>query len=190
MNRFASAHLQAFLRDPKGVAALLPTSAPVVERIASKVEPDRANLVVEYGPGSGVLTQRLLEQLRPSARLLAIEREPALAARLEAELGDPRFTVVHDSAQNVGHICADLALPPADYVLSGIPFFWLTPEDAGGLVANTHQALRPGGRFITYQVFSQRRHPLRDHLDHRFSTVRSELALRNLPPYRICEATK
>ncbi|MFQ5528088.1 MAG: class I SAM-dependent methyltransferase [Thermoanaerobaculia bacterium] len=190
MNRSASAHVQAFLRDPKGVAALLPTSAPVVERIASEVEPGKADFVIEYGPGTGVLTRRLLDHLSPTARLLAIERDPDLARSLDSELDDPRLTVVRDSAENVRNVVASLALPPADTVLSGIPFFWLTPETALDIVANTHRVLRPGGSLITYQMFYQRRHHLRVHLERCFSTVHTMLDLRNLPPYRICEAVK
>ncbi len=190
MNRNAGAHLRAFLKDPRGVAALLPTSAPVVECIASKVKPQEADLIIEYGPGSGVLTRRLLEALAPHGRLLAIERNSELAARLETTLDDPRLVVARDSAQNLPEILGRLALPPADYVLSGIPFFWLAPETALEIVEKTHSSLRSGGSFVTYQVFYQRRHHLRVHLERWFPTLRSELALRNLPPYRICVAIK
>ncbi|MDH3403827.1 MAG: methyltransferase [Acidobacteriota bacterium] len=190
MNGSASVHLQAFLKDPKGVAALLPTAAPVVQRIASKVEPDSAGLIVEYGPGSGVLTRRLLERLGRDGRLLAIERNADFAARLGDTLADPRLIVVRESAQSVRDILRRLDLPQADCVLSGIPFFWLPPETALEIVTKTHGALKDGGRFVTYQVFYQSRRRLRVHLEKCFSEVRSEVDLRNLPPYRICEAIK
>ena len=119
-----------------------------------------------------------------------IERNPDLAGRLGAALNDPRLTVVSDGAENIRDIVEQLALPPADYVLSGIPFFWLPPETAQATVANTHRALNAGGRFVTYQVFYQGRRYLRVHLERCLSTVRSEVDLRNLPPYRICDAIK
>lgn len=185
-----SAHLLAFLRDPKGVSALLPSSAGVVERIASKVGPEGAEAIVEYGPGNGVVTRRLLERLRPEGRMVAIERDAGLAETLRATIDDPRLTVVCDAAENVSAILSDLSMPPANHVFSGIPFFWLSTGAARELVAATHSSLRPGGSFVTYQVFYQPRHRLRDHLDSCFATVRSEVDLRNLPPYRISEAVK
>lgn len=188
MDQSASAHLQAFLKDPKGVAALLPTSAAVVERIVSKV--DEASFIIEYGPGSGVLTRRLLERLAPDGRLLAIERNADLAARLSHELDDPRLTVVEDSADRVGEILERRGLPPADYVLSGIPFSFFPQTTASAIVSRTHAALKPGGSFVTYQTFYQHRRHLRVHLERCFSAVRSEVDLRNLPPYRICVAVK
>lgn len=188
--KLARTHLQAFLKDPKGVAALLPTSAPVAERITSKFELNGSRLIVEYGPGSGVLTRRLLDRLGAGGKLVAIERNDELAARLGQTLNDPRLVVVRDSAESVCEILERLALPPADYALSGIPFFWLPPDTARAIVAATHSVLKEGGRFVTYQMFYQRRHHLRVHLERCFSTVRSEIDLRNLPPYRICEAIK
>ena len=183
-------HLRAFLDDPKGVAALVPTSSFTVDRMASTTEPERPELIVEYGPGSGVLTRALLERLHPDGRLVAIELNRGLAARLSFELDDPRLSVVEDSAERVTEILQELGLEGVDRVFSGIPFFWLPPERAQSIVASTHRALVAGGRFVAYQMFYQPRRCLRVHLDRCFSTVASELDLRNLPPYRIYQAVK
>ncbi len=183
-------HLRAFLKDPKGVAALAPTSAASVDLIASKAPTGEASLIVEFGPGSGVLTRALLERLHPAGRVVAIEANAELAARLKVRMEDPRLTIVHDTAARVGEILAELKLGPADFVVSGIPFFWMTPEAAFSIVANTHAALAPGGTFLTYQMFYQPRRCLRVHLERCFDSIRSELDLRNIPPHRIHEAVK
>lgn len=185
-----AAHLQAFLKDPKGVAALTPTSRASIDRIISKAPVGRAGLIVEFGPGSGVLTNALLERMRPDARLVAIEANPDLAARLTARYDDPRLVVVHDSAERVRQILQEMGLGPADCVFSGIPFFWLSPEAARDIVASTHAALAADGTFVTYQMIYQPRRRLRVHLESCFRTVRSEFDFRNMPPQRICEAVK
>ncbi len=183
-------HLRAFLKDPKGVAALTPTSSAIVDRIASKAPDGNGHLVVEFGPGSGVLTRALLGRLGPEGRLVAIEANAELAARLTAAIDDPRLEVVHDTAARVREILADRGLGPAACVLSGIPFSFLSPEVARAIVANTHGALSTGGSFVTYQMFYQPRRCLKVHLEQTFRTVSSEIDLRNLPPLRIYQAVK
>ena len=184
------AHLSAYLEDPKGVAALTPTSRGSIARIVSKVPAAEAQLIVEFGPGSGVVTRALLDRLSPGARLVAIEANAGLAARLPGQIDDPRLTVVHDTAARVREILAEAGLGAADCVLSGIPFFWLSPEAAHEIVSATYAALAEGGSFLTYQMFSLPRRRLRVHLERCFREVRSELDLRNLPPQRIHEAVK
>lgn len=185
-----AAHLTAFLTDPKGVSALTPTSSFTLARIASKVDAGRARSIVEYGPGSGVLTKRLLERLPSDGRLVAIELNASLAARLHKVMPDPRLEIVHGSAEEVREHLDRLGLESVDYVLSGMPFFWLPTEVAAKLVAETHDALTANGKFIAYQMFFQGRRYLRDHLEEHFAKVSTEFELRNLPPYRIYEAVK
>lgn len=183
-------HLRTFLKDPKGVAALTPTSRATVERIASKAATGDANLIVEFGPGNGVVTRALLDRLAPAGRLVAIEANADFAARLEGGLDDPRLSVIHDSAQRVREILAEGGLGAADCIVSGIPFFWLSPEEAAGIVSQTHAALADGKSFLTYQMFYQPRRALTVHLERHFRSVRTEVDLRNLPPLRISEAVK
>lgn len=185
-----AAHLRAFLADPKGVSALTPTSSFTLGRIASKIDPERARLIVEYGPGSGVLTRRLLDRLQPEGHLIAIELNAGLAARLQRVMPDPRLTIIHGSAEDVRKHIDQLGLGSADYILSGMPFFWLPTDVAEKLVSETHEALVSDGKFIAYQMFFQGRRYLRDHLVKFFSNVTTEFELRNLPPYRIYEAFK
>src|SRR5689334_24243699 len=56
-----------------------------VERIVAAVEPQPDELVLEVGPGEGVLTSKLVEL---GSDFLAWEIDPDLAARLRAKYGD------------------------------------------------------------------------------------------------------
>lgn len=183
-------HLQAFLKDPKGVAALTPTSRASINRIVAKAPVADARLIVEFGPGSGVLTRALLERMPPEGRLVAIEANADLADRMTAGFDDRRLRVVHDSAERVGEILAEMELGPADCIFSGIPFFWLSPEVAHQVVSGAHAALAADGVFLTYQMIYQPHSRLRVHLERCFRVVRTEFDFRNLPPQRICAAVK
>lgn len=56
-----------------------------VEKIVAAVEPEPGDVIVEIGPGEGVLTSKLLAL--PN-RIIAIEIDPDLEARLRAKFGD------------------------------------------------------------------------------------------------------
>lgn len=71
-------------------------NAAAVEKIAAAVAPAAGDLLVEIGPGEGVLTRRLLNYPNP---LVAIEIDPNLAARLRRELGTrTNFRLEHADA--------------------------------------------------------------------------------------------
>ncbi len=65
-----------------------------VERIVAAIEPEPDELIVEIGPGEGVLTERLVSF--PN-EIVAVEIDPALAARLTARFA-PRVTVAQGDA--------------------------------------------------------------------------------------------
>lgn len=56
-----------------------------VERIVAAVEPQPGEIIVEIGPGEGVLTEKLAGLGVP---VIAIEIDPELAAALQSRLGD------------------------------------------------------------------------------------------------------
>jgi 16S rRNA (adenine1518-N6/adenine1519-N6)-dimethyltransferase len=65
-----------------------------VTRIVEAVEPAPDDIVIEIGPGEGVLTEKLAEL--PNA-LIAVEIDPELSERLRAQYGD-RITLINEDA--------------------------------------------------------------------------------------------
>lgn len=84
---------------PKTVAASIPsrrrrkslgqhflTDTRIANRIVAAAEPDGPEVVLEIGPGAGVLTRRLVEQV---GRVVAVELDQRLAEELPGRLGFP-----------------------------------------------------------------------------------------------------
>jgi len=92
----------------------------VLARIVDAIAPAREDVLVEIGPGEGVLTRALLERV---PHLIAIEIDRDLAARLEGEFPRERLTV---------H-CADAldfdfsTLPPRARIVGNLPYNISTP---------------------------------------------------------------
>ena len=99
------------------------TDQSVLARIAGALEATGGETIVEVGPGRGALTTHLLAK---AGRLVAVEYDRALAARLRAEYArDPRVRVVE--ADVLASPLADIA-GTADYLLAGnVPYYITTP---------------------------------------------------------------
>lgn len=143
-------HLAAALRDFKHVASVCPSSPSVARSVARQLN-DKFQTIVEYGPGTGVITREILKKLSPSARIIGVEINSHFARYL-TDLGDPRFSVIEG---DVTRVLPDLKArfpEGVDAVVSGIPFSLISSVDREAIVEATQASLRKGGRFIVYQV--------------------------------------
>ncbi len=183
------AYVRNFFSD-KYIASVTPTSIFGVRKVCEKIDFADSGVLVEFGPGTGVFTRYLLERMRPECRLVLIERNPNFSEILRRKFRDPRISVVNDSAENILQILTAIGGQPADYILSGIPFSFFPEELRGRILAGSHAALRPGGKFLAYQTFYQSSAHLRIPLEERFGSIRMEYEMRNIPPLGIYEAIK
>jgi phospholipid N-methyltransferase len=178
-----------FLKD-KNVASITPTSSVGVRRVCSKIDFQHENLIVEYGPGTGVFSKYLLDRMGQDSRLILIERNRNFKSILTKKLDDPRVIIVHDSAENVLETLRACKESEADYIISGIPFSFLDHDLKHRILYNTHRALKKGGKFLVYQTCFQTNNHLKVHLKKYFPQVNSKYELANIPPLRTYEAIK
>lgn len=88
-----------------------------VEKIAAAIDPEPGEVVLEIGPGEGVLTEKLVEL--PN-RIVAIEIDPDLTARLRARFGE-RLELRNEDA-------VDAELPSAPFrAVGNLPYNAGTP---------------------------------------------------------------
>ncbi|WP_406462934.1 methyltransferase domain-containing protein [Streptomyces sp. NBC_01622] len=147
--------------------------------------------MVELGPGTGVFTDAILARLAPAARLVAIELNPVLAARLSATRRDTRLTVIRGSAAELAATVGE----PADAVVSGLPWTVMPREQRGHILDAVAEVLTPGGRFTTFAYLHASWTPPARHftaeLTRRFSELeRSTVVWPNLPPAFVHRATQ
>jgi phospholipid N-methyltransferase len=175
------AFFSGFLKRPKEVGSVIPSSRFLERRIVASAELANAKTVVELGPGTGGTTRALLRAMRPDATLLAIEINPHFAVLLKNRIHDPRLVVHHGSATDIAAIVDKHDLPAPDVVLSGIPFSTM-PRQLGLDILNSVDAgLAAGGRFVAYQ-FRDRVETLGREV---FGPARKKLEIRNVPPMRV-----
>lgn len=140
-----------FLRHPLMLGSAFPSSTYLVEHLLSKMDFNRAHVIVEYGPGVGTFTQQLLARMRPDARLIAIETNAEFVDILQQRLPDERLYPVHGSAADVASILQQVGLREADYIISGIPFTTLPDTLRARILADSRAVLSEDGVFLLYQ---------------------------------------
>jgi phospholipid N-methyltransferase len=167
-----------FFRHPFMLGSIWPSSRYLVDEVLRPIDWERAQVIVEYGPGVGTITTEILRRMRPDAHLVVIETNEAFVKFLNTSVSDPRLKVANASAADVGNILQQLNLPPAQYVVSGIPLGSMPEALRVDIVAKTRAALAPGGQFLVYQ-FTSRVLPV---LQRTFEDVSRSKEKRNIPP--------
>ena len=177
-------YFKTFLKDYR-VGAVTKSSKFAVTRICAAADFSRDIAVVEYGAGDGVATKKILERMTPRSKLIAIESNEYFVRRLAA-INDPRLTIVHDFAQRLPEILAELDITEVQYVFSSIPFSFIKKRLRRDIVEHTLRALAPGGSFIVYQYSPTMAKILKD----AFGNVRISFIPLNFPSYFLMEAKK
>jgi len=144
--------LRGFIRHPAQVASVIPSSHHLEHRLVRCARISEARTVVELGPGMGGTTTALLQAMRPSARLVAIELDSVFHRHLCTSRRDPRLVAELGSAERLEEFLAAHRVAAPDAIVSGIPFSTMPSEVSSRIAAAVAQALRPGGCFVAYQV--------------------------------------
>lgn len=167
-----------FLQRPFQIASIIPSSKALVERVADKIDFTRARVIAEYGPGEGVHSREIARRMRSDAKLLLFELDGAFSRDLRRQFSDdPRVQVFNADAARLPEELTRWRIPHCDYIVSGIPFSILEINKKRDLLQKTHDALKPGGDFIIYQVTNE----LKQHATF-FDESESEYFLQNIPP--------
>ena len=178
-------YMRVFL-DDKGVAAVTPSSKYLVGRVVKAMDLEHSKVIVEYGAAEGVMTRRILAKMRPDARLIAIEFNKKLYDELVATVSDPRMVAVHGDVREIDKILAAHGVTQADVIISGVPFAFFTGRGRHELLSKTAELLRPGGRFVPYQVTTHLIPLLKDY----FTDVDTKFEVLNIPPHFVFTAIK
>jgi phospholipid N-methyltransferase len=140
-----------FIKHPRMLGSLIPSSRFLVNHVLSEVDWTRAHVFVEYGPGVGTFTAEILRRMRPDAVLIVLETNTDFVRFLRRRFKDERLHVIHGSAADADAALAGLGLQHADYVLSGIPYTTMPAVLRETILKKTHSVLHPDGAFLVYQ---------------------------------------
>jgi phospholipid N-methyltransferase len=145
--------IRELIKDKK-VGAAFSTSKHVIKKLLGNIDFDKATLLVEYGPGKGVITTHLLERMRKDALLFVFETNEMFIKEL-LDISDKRLVIINEGAENAQIILKNrYKISKVDYIISTIPFTFFDRRKRKIIITKTYNLLNENGKFITYQYTS------------------------------------
>jgi phospholipid N-methyltransferase len=177
--------LVQFRRAPRAVGAIVPSSDALAEAMIAPIDFAEARTIVEFGPGTGVMTAAILKRLGPDTKYVGIEINETFHRTLTIRF--PTLHFFNRGAQDVTEILAALKIEGCDAIVCGLPWASLPIELQGRIMAGIMQVLRPGGVFVTFAYLQGLVMPaagmLRRRLKAEFTRVETtKIVWRNVPP--------
>jgi phospholipid N-methyltransferase len=176
---------QSFLRHPRSVGALLPSTRALGEAMLAGLDLRAGDVVLEYGPGTGSLTEAILARSRAvgGLRYLGIEVASGFCRVLRGRM--PEFEFVQAPVEDVARLVRERELPPPAAIISGLPLIFM--PTMAQIVTTAHALLAPAGSFRTFSYLQSwllpQAHRLRCLMREHFATFRHrKLVVRNFPP--------
>ena len=172
--------LRSWIEKPLHMGAVMPSGKILARTMAQYVSVNSTEPVVELGPGTGAITNALIEHGVDQKRLVLVEYNPGFCALLRDRY--PQATVVQGDAYTLRDSLWEVLKVPAAAVVSGLPLVTKPMLTRLKLIRDAFAALAPGAPFIqfTYSVAP----PIPKSLPG-VSTEASERIWMNLPPARV-----
>jgi phosphatidylethanolamine/phosphatidyl-N-methylethanolamine N-methyltransferase len=172
--------LRSWIEKPLHMGAVMPSGRVLARTMAQYIDVDSSGPVVELGPGTGAITNALIERGIDQKRLVLVEYNPGFCALLRDRY--PQAKVVQGDAYKLRDSLWDVLRVPASAVVSGLPLVTKPMLTRLKLIRDAFLALAPGAPFVqfTYSVAP----PIPKSLPG-VSTEASERIWMNLPPARV-----
>ena len=173
-----------FIRHPRRTGAIAPSSPELARNILKGVDFNNCQCIVEYGPGTGVFTERIVKKKNPDTLFLALESNPRFCESLRKKYyEDKNVIVINDSAENLQKYLDEYHLEKVDYIVSGLPFTSLPPAVSERILSNTTKILGTEGKFITFQYTLFKK----GLFEHFFADLSTSWVMLNIPPAFVLE---
>ncbi len=172
--------LRTWIAKPKIVGAIAPSGRALARAMAAAADVSAPGLVLELGPGTGVVTEALIARGIAPERIVAVEFDPGFCAYLRERF--PAVNVIEGNA-----FAVDTALPPDkrapfSAVISSLPLVLSPPAERRRLVEDMLARIPPNGTYIQFSYSPKPPVPAAPGV---FTAEHGPWIVNNLPPARV-----
>jgi phosphatidylethanolamine/phosphatidyl-N-methylethanolamine N-methyltransferase len=172
--------IRSWFEKPLATGAVMPSGRALARTMSRYVDPGSKGPVIELGPGTGPVTEALVDRGIDPARLILVEFNPVFCRLLRSRY--PAATVVQGDAYRLRPLLETLVREPAAAVVSGLPVVIKPLSARLRLMSEALDLLAPNAPFVQFT------YALAPPIPKAFSGIKpeaSELIWMNLPPARV-----
>ena len=134
--------IRSWIEKPLSTGAVMPSSKALARTMARYVDPQASGPVIELGPGTGPVTEALVQHGVDPARLILVEFNPAFCRLLRTRY--PAATVVQGDAYRLRRLLETFVREPAAAVVSSLPLVTKPLRTRLRLIADAMSLLAAG----------------------------------------------
>ena len=172
--------IASWLQNPMKVGAVSPSGRALARAVAAEVDPSIPGPIVELGPGTGPVTEALIERGVAPERLILVEYDPEFCTLLRRRF--PGATVIQGDAYSLGDTLAGIVKEPLAAIASCLPLMTRPLSVRVRLLNAAIRMLRPGAPFVQFTSAMNAPIPSRQR---RYRVTSSPRIWKNLPPARV-----
>lgn len=174
-----SKFIRQYIKNPRTVGAIAPSSEKLAYKMVEDINFFNTSCIVEYGPGTGVFTEKILSKKKNSTIFIAIEYNTEFYNILKNRFKhEPNFILINDSAENLKEYLNKYNINKVDYIVSGLPFASLPASMSKTILSVTKDVLKDKGEFITFQYSLFKMNLFKTY----FGQIKRKKVILNLPP--------
>jgi phosphatidylethanolamine/phosphatidyl-N-methylethanolamine N-methyltransferase len=172
--------LKSWVKNPLKTGAVMPSSQYLARKMASFVDLSIKGPVIELGPGTGPITEALLDAGVTEERLVLVEYDINFVENLKQRF--PKATVIQGDAYNLPLTLKDLLVEKAAAIVSGLPLVTKPENERIALLNDAFAIMQVNAPFIqfTYSPIS----PIPSNKS-AYIIKGSDPVWRNMPPARV-----
>jgi orotidine-5'-phosphate decarboxylase len=146
--------LKTLVAAPRLTGAVAPSGRALARAMAAATGSPSRGLIVELGPGTGPVTQSLIEARVSSERLVLVEYDPGFCRMLERRFGGVR--VIQGDAYDLPHTLAPFAGQAIAAVVSSLPLLNQPPRRREKVIGDAFALMGPAGVFVQFTYICRR----------------------------------
>ncbi len=171
--------IKEFFKEKKTVGAVKPSSKALGKKMLSPINFSNIQAIAEYGPGTGVFTKMIVDQMDKDTVLLVFELHEAFFKKLEKQYSNhSNVHIINDSAENIRKYLDKYKIDHLDAIVSSLPLTNFNNTLTSRILKRAHQSLKEGGIYVQFQYTLNARKILK----RIFHGIRINFTPNNLPP--------